>query len=245
MYNEKKSLSFGRYLKTLRLEKGISLKEVANETRIGMETLILIENEDLGKLPAEVFTRGFLRAYAKAIDANGDEVIRRYITDIQAFRDTERFETDLKKATSRFWSRIIFSFGALGCIIAISIYVLSGSSTRMPSPSEQSQHQVLETVHQESRAGDERQEPKSRPVEPTADRLRLKVKAIKKTWIKVIVDSRDAKQYHLNPGDHLEIEAESGFNLLIGDAKGVELTLGDKPVRVFGKDNQVVTVQIP
>ena len=31
----------------------------------------------------------------------------------------------------------------------------------------------------------------------------------------------------------------------MGDARGVELTLNDKPFKISGKDGQVVTVQIP
>ena len=75
MNTETGRISFGRYLKSRRLEKGISLKVVAGETRIGLNTLQLIENEDLGKLPAEVFTKGFLRAYAKVIGADGEEAV--------------------------------------------------------------------------------------------------------------------------------------------------------------------------
>ena len=77
MNMENDSVSFGRYLKSKRLEKGISLKMVSGETRIGLDTLAHIEDEDVEKLPAEVFTKGFLRAYAKAVGADGDEAFRR------------------------------------------------------------------------------------------------------------------------------------------------------------------------
>jgi hypothetical protein len=43
----------------------------------------------------------------------------------------------------------------------------------------------------------------------------------------------------------LELEGSSGFNILMGDAKGVELTLDDKPFKIFGKEGQAVTFQIP
>ena len=43
---ERRSETFGRYLSAERLEKGISLKEVSRNTRIGMDILSLIENEN-------------------------------------------------------------------------------------------------------------------------------------------------------------------------------------------------------
>ena len=65
MANSKNYLSFGRYLKNIRLEKGLHLDMISKETRIGLHNLALIESEDHKNLPAEVFVKGFLRAYAK------------------------------------------------------------------------------------------------------------------------------------------------------------------------------------
>ena len=45
------------------------------ETRIRRDALIHIEEEDHEKLPDIVFVKGFLRAYAKAIGADGDEAV--------------------------------------------------------------------------------------------------------------------------------------------------------------------------
>ena len=78
MNEDKESLSFGRYLQAIRLEKKISLEQVAAQTRVGLELLLLVEQEDYDQLPAEVYVKGFLRSYAAAIGADGDEAIRRY-----------------------------------------------------------------------------------------------------------------------------------------------------------------------
>ena len=69
--------------------------------------------------------------------------------------------------------------------------------------------------------------------------------ALEVTWIKVIIDERDPKEYVMHPGDHLEFEASSDFNLLIGNAGGVKLTLNDESLGVLGKSGQVVNVQLP
>ena len=51
--------------------------------------------------------------------------------------------------------------------------------------------------------------------------------------------------FRSHPGDHLELEASSDFNLLIGNAGGVKLTFNDEPLGVLGKSGQVVNVQLP
>ena len=43
MKSDKDSLSFGRYLQAIRLEKKISLEQVAEQTRIGLGNLLLVE----------------------------------------------------------------------------------------------------------------------------------------------------------------------------------------------------------
>ena len=241
MTTEKNSLSFGRYLKNVRLEKGISLETVASETKIGLNTLLLIENEDLNRLPAEVFVKGFLRAYANAIGTDGNEAINRYVAELHTFKETEKFEADLFKTASRFWLHLIFSLGVLSCIVALSVYLLSRPQTQPPTDNGTNQHQSTKNPQRDNPQDSE----PALTNQPFPSILLLKVHAIKETWMKVVIDGQDAQKHRLHPGDHLELEAESGFNLLVGDAKGVKLTLGDTPWRIPGNDGQVVTIQIP
>ena len=242
--DNQQSFSFGRYLKSVRVEKGISLQTVAKETRIGLNTLLLIENEDIGKLPAEVFMKGFLRAYSKVIGADGDAAVHRYLSDYQAHQAAVKREDDLFKSGARFWPRFLLAFSLLGCIIALSLYVFNGfqfptMGSRHETPLKNSEQQQAPVAKETSDP-----EPETDPNSMT-HKLSLKVAAVKETWIKVQIDGQDSKEYQLNTGDHLELEASSGFNLLMGDARGVELTLDDKPFKISGKDGQVVTVQIP
>ena len=119
MPKDNKALSFGRYLRAIRLEKGISLEEVSWETKIGINILILIEKEDFGRLPREVYAKGFLRAYAKAIDADGDHAVQSYLSSLRIFKNSIRSEADLERSDKAFWARLILSLGALVGIVAL------------------------------------------------------------------------------------------------------------------------------
>ncbi len=59
MKTDKETISFGRYLQAIRLEKKISLEQVAEQTRVGLRNLLLVEQEDHEQLPAEVYVKGF------------------------------------------------------------------------------------------------------------------------------------------------------------------------------------------
>jgi len=56
----------------------MSLEEVARATRVPLASMERIESGQFDELPGEVFVRGFLRSYARAVEISGDEVLARY-----------------------------------------------------------------------------------------------------------------------------------------------------------------------
>ncbi len=245
MSDDKESLSFGRYLQTIRLEKKISLEQVAAQTRIGVGNLLLVEQEDHEQLPAEVFVKGFLRAYAAAIGADGDEAVRLYESSLDGVRKITESEASVGKSETRLGWKLIISIGLLLCIIALSIMVIS-ILRHTPGAKESSQSTppavAEKPVATESREGNRLTLESANKV---SERLSLQITALENTWVKVIIDEKDSTEYNLSSGDDIELEATTGYNLLIGNAGGIKITLNDKPVAIPGESGQVVTMHLP
>lgn len=70
--------SFGDELRREREIRAISLKEIADATKISKRFLEAIENNDHKTLPAPVFTRGFVREYARYLGLNSEDMVNRY-----------------------------------------------------------------------------------------------------------------------------------------------------------------------
>jgi len=70
--------SIGQYLRRHREERAMSVEEVSRTTRIPVGNLERLENDHFDDLPGEVFVRGFLKAYARAVSVPVDEVLARY-----------------------------------------------------------------------------------------------------------------------------------------------------------------------
>jgi cytoskeleton protein RodZ len=70
--------TIGEYLKQIRLSKGISLEEIASETKINVTILDHLENDRFEELPAAPFVKGFIRAYAKFVGADFKEAVMIY-----------------------------------------------------------------------------------------------------------------------------------------------------------------------
>lgn len=70
--------SLGSYLKRERELRQISIAEVAQTTRIPSRIISHLENDELEVLPADIFIRGYLRAYARAVSLDEGEVLSRH-----------------------------------------------------------------------------------------------------------------------------------------------------------------------
>jgi cytoskeletal protein RodZ len=70
--------TIGRYLKRTREGRAMSVEEVSRATRIPVPSIERIEAEHFDDLPGEVFVRGFLRAYARAVALPVEDVLARY-----------------------------------------------------------------------------------------------------------------------------------------------------------------------
>lgn len=72
------SEGLGNYLKKKREEKGLTLADIANETKVQKMYLEAIEEEKFDELPEPTYVRGFLKSYARAIKADKDEILELY-----------------------------------------------------------------------------------------------------------------------------------------------------------------------
>src|SRR5262245_64244122 len=78
MGNDNNACDVGAELAEARRRKGLSIEELSRRTKINVLMLLAIERDDMKALPGGLFARGFLRAYAREVDRDPEEVVRRY-----------------------------------------------------------------------------------------------------------------------------------------------------------------------
>ncbi|GAC1701463.1 MAG: DUF4115 domain-containing protein [Candidatus Acidiferrum sp.] len=70
--------NFGERLKREREMREVSVNEVTSATRIGPRFLEALENEDWEKLPGGIFNRGFVRAIARFLGLDEEDLLAEY-----------------------------------------------------------------------------------------------------------------------------------------------------------------------
>ena len=80
--------NLGASFKKARESRGVSLDQIAAETRISSRFLLAIENEEFHLLPGGIFNRGFVRAYCAFLGIEDESMV----ADFDAAYDQHRAE---------------------------------------------------------------------------------------------------------------------------------------------------------
>jgi cytoskeleton protein RodZ len=75
-HNGQGGAPIGAVLEKVRRERGLSLRDVEDATKIRTRYLEGLEREDFSVLPDAVYVQGFLKTYANFLGLNGDEMAR-------------------------------------------------------------------------------------------------------------------------------------------------------------------------
>src|SRR5689334_14723627 len=65
-------------LSTIRQNRGISLQQIADSTKISIRSLEAIEQGDFRKLPGGIYNTSYIKQYARAIDYDEGEILKVY-----------------------------------------------------------------------------------------------------------------------------------------------------------------------
>jgi len=69
----------GSAIRALREQRGMTLRNIADMTKLGMRYLEFIEEENFKKLPARAYIRGFLKLYANALSCDPERMAGDYL----------------------------------------------------------------------------------------------------------------------------------------------------------------------
>jgi cytoskeleton protein RodZ len=74
---------FGGKLRQARERRGVSLRHIADTTKISVASLDALERNDLSRLPGGIFSRAFVRSYALEVGLDPDGTVREFVERFQ------------------------------------------------------------------------------------------------------------------------------------------------------------------
>lgn len=244
----------GEYLRQSRIEKGISLKDIQETTKVRALYLEAIENGEIDKIPGEVYRKGFLVNYANAIGLDGQEVLQRY-NQIKQQLDKKRAEAaneaDGTAAKPKF--NLLSSFKryckVLIPLVIVLLVALSFIYVPLMRPTPVTDEvvnleQVDITSEPEVETPDENLvEPESTPVVTVPDDFTLSAKFSGVVWMDVKIDGKSLygeSGFTFKPTSPIQNwVAKEKIELHIGNLGGVEFSLNDENLGKLGAKGAV------
>jgi cytoskeleton protein RodZ len=264
----------GQLLKAARVEKGLTFEDVRSVLFIRKSIVEAIELGDWQRLPHAVYVRGYVIQYAsflQVLDLVKAELApkeppaapRKERRDAPAPRQGAPLNRgDLRK-------RIVGVALMAGIMVAFLVFLnvqRSGRVARPPHGTPQHSQQVAAT--------DRATRPDSRPEEKLPDGTvengyqtvaeasqpanaydrheekivlepkKLMIACQERTWVMVVIDGSERKEFMLNREDVIMLTAKESFDLLIGNAAGVKLFYNGKDIEFVGKSGEVKRVKL-
>ena len=71
---------FGSRMRQIREQRGVSLRQIAEHTKISVSVLEALERNDISRLPGGIFSRAFVRSYAAEIGADPEQTVRDFLS---------------------------------------------------------------------------------------------------------------------------------------------------------------------
>jgi len=246
--------SIGARLKAEREKKALELEDAALVTRISKGYLAALEADDYSKLPSDFHARGFLRAYARFLGMD-EQDIRLPESSAEQAPDEEaasRDTAEIRKSGGP--CRIgFFAVIAAVCIVAGATVVFLSEREKKPENKAETPLSVppVAGIYSSPRLTVATDVPKIQPQPdsspPNGDippppapsapgtGLVLKMKALEDGFLVVTIDDTVSQQYDLKAGDVIEWKAEKFFSLDLDNAGGVEAELNGRVLKPFGE----------
>jgi cytoskeleton protein RodZ len=80
MASEKQTGDFGAKLREARERRGLTLRVIADATKISVRALEALERNEIARLPGGIFSRAFVRAYANEVGLDPEQTIAEFMT---------------------------------------------------------------------------------------------------------------------------------------------------------------------
>jgi cytoskeletal protein RodZ len=245
----------------------MSLRQIADATKISMGALEALERDDISRLPGGIFARAFVRSYANQVGLVPEEAIRDFMAQFpsdsvtvghptaHSIEDNEAVESERRIARA-----VVRLAGVSVLLIGFVLYLSSRpvprsattSSAPRPSPSpvehEAPAASVVEndaTAPTAGSLGDAIGRPAGRngPA-PAAERMVVRLAASAPCWVSVVVDGEPLLERELEAGEHEVAEMRQNLVLRAGNAGALSLTIDGAAARPLGRLGQVVTARL-
>jgi cytoskeleton protein RodZ len=239
--------SFGEQLRLAREARGISLREISEQTRISIRYLEAIEADDYKRLPGGIFNKSFIKAYAKYIGYDEKEALEAYTRTAREHGDSPdevasspyqpRVYTD-GNTRSPFVTLLLTVL--ILAILSLGVYAALHWYQRRTTPSPETSPAAAPNTQGTQSAATNSPQPAA-----VADDFNVEISARgENVWIKTRVDDGEAADSTLEPNETKQFKPSDRLSVMYSKsrAKSLELKINGRPARLPTEGKGVIEI---
>lgn len=231
----------GEILRSTRQEKGISLREAEEATKIRLKYLEALENGTYDEIPGRVYALGFLRNYARFLGLDPAELTalfkEEYPPKEESYQVEEPPGITTPRLTTRGWGRLLLILGVILVLWGVNrLY-----NYYRPSPEQSPAPPPVTEPAPATPAPVTPVQPASPPSQVQG--VEVKIRATGNCWVGAVVDGKADFSGTLKPGDEKVFQGKDKVSVTLGSAGAVEVTLNGQVQPPLGKAGSVVTFE--
>jgi cytoskeletal protein RodZ len=220
--------SFGENLRRERELRGISLREIADTTKISVRFLQALEQDRVDVLPGGLFPRAFVRQYARHLGLDAERLVAEYL---YVHGEAPAEKEPAPKPRLHVSRGLVFFVAVALAGGVLSLRKGGGEHSGRPAPvSHSSVPVVLPT---------DRVWPPPTAASPAPNGLVLTLTAQQSCWVEAQADGQTVINRVLNQGETETFEAQGEIVLSVGNAGGLAFRVNDRPGVPLGKRGEV------
>ncbi len=241
--------SLSERLKRERELRGISLKQISEETRIGVRFLQALEDDRIDVIPGEFYRRSYLRAYARYLGLDEDRALNVY--DFSRKDQPSQSEASGESRNPPLFPALPPWVKWAGAAVGLALPLLlllrampesTGGGEPIPAPAAEQKAPPLESFPSPARdtaALGRPPSPFASESPPDDGKLRLVLSVEESCWLEIAADGEVVVSGLKDQGFQQEVTALRELRLWLGNAGGVKLLLNDRPAIPLGRSGQV------
>jgi cytoskeletal protein RodZ len=245
------AVSFGEQLRLAREARGISLKEISEQTRISTQYLEAIEKDEYKKLPGGIFNRSFVKAYARSVGFDENEAIEAYkriiteqtdvIDEVQVTPQKYQvlsYDNTRSPLVTALLTGIVLVILSLGIYATLHWYLKRTDPTRTDNKQSTTPKQTNQTTSQNNSTTPNINSPTNTnvptPVDSNAFVIQLKAK--EKVWVKAINDNEKTASFQgdIEQGQVQELKPQQQLKISLSRDRinALEITVNGRTINV-------------
>jgi cytoskeleton protein RodZ len=227
----------GIRLREAREQRGLTLRDISNVTKIPLKVLDTIESNDITRLPPVFFTRAFVRAYAAEVGLDSTQVLDQYPARLESEPETAPLEAYNSDERSH------RGINQIPLLVLISLAIYYGSYRAFPSAAALSPSDSPHLAAAATMGVSEPPESVPYDFAFAPDGMRLRIHPSGTCLVSATADGRPVISRLVQPGENVVVEGHDEIVLSVGDAGACGYSINGLPSRLREHPGGVVTIR--